>query len=128
MDQIFKLLYQHLRDQTGLDLIQSLQSEAPSNPAGSEGSADLADVDHPIEDTHSDSEKLNQNSTQTWITLVLEDSRWQLRLSPDLENTWQGSTALLLAQVLLGGIKSHLDPISTRTLTKNASEKHWPSP
>ncbi len=124
MNQIFKLLYQHLHDQTGLDLIQSLQSEAPTNPAGSEGSADLADVDHPIEDTHPDSEKLNQNSAQTWITLVLEDSRWQLRLSPDLENTWQGSTALLLARVLLAGIRYRLDPVSTRTLTKNASGKH----
>jgi len=86
-----------------------LHFEVPAGPGGSEGDADLAGVDHPIEDTPPDSEQLNENSVQTGITIVLEDSRLQLRLSPDLENTWQGSTALLLAQVLFAGIKSRLD-------------------
>jgi len=109
MDQIFKLLYQHLRDQAGFDLIQSLNIEVPAGPEDSVGSADLAGVDPPTEDTPPVSEEENQNSVQSGITIILEGSRWQLRLSPDLENTWQGSTALLLAQVLFAGIKSRLD-------------------
>ena len=119
MDQVFKLLYQHLRDQGGIDLIQSLHIADPS----SGGSGDLAGVSHPLGDLASPGDAnpasgdLNQNSDQSGVTIFMENSRLQLLLSLELENTWQGSTALLLAQVLLTGIKSRLDPGSTRTLT-----------
>ena len=94
LDQVYKLLYQHLRDQAGLDLFQVLRIAESS--AGGGGSAG------PMPNFSS---QLNQNPGQSSVTLNRVNSRWQLRLSPDLENTWQGSTAHLLARVLLVKMK-----------------------
>ncbi len=95
LDQVYKLLYQHLRDQAGLDLFQVLRI-AESSAGGGGGSTG------PMRNYSS---QLSQNPGQSSVTLMRVNSRWQLRLSPDLENTWQGSTAHLLARVLLAKMK-----------------------
>lgn len=98
MEQIYKLLYQDLRDRAGLDFFQSFHIEKSS------GTTNLLGAE------------INQESDQAAITLGEIDSRWRLHLFPDLEDTWQGSTALLLAQVFLTKVRSRLRQPSTRTL------------
>ena len=95
LDQVYKLLYQHLRDQAGLDLFQVLRIAESSAGGGGGSTGAMPNL----------SSDLNQNPAQSSVTLMRVNSRWQGHLSPDLENTWQGSTALLLARVLLVKIK-----------------------
>lgn len=83
MDEIYRLLYQDLRDRAGLDLLQALQVEDTItrgiNPACGEGT----------------------------ITLSWDENGWLLRLPSGLEGTWQGSTVHLLVQVILARIKQN---------------------
>jgi hypothetical protein len=98
MEQIFRLLYQDLRDRAGLDLFQVLQVENTDtrgfNPACGEGT----------------------------IAVSWGDYGWQQRLPPGLEGTWQGSTVHLLVQVILAHLKQKKPHQSPRTLTINFSE------
>ena len=97
LDEIYRLLYQDLRDRAGIDLYQVLQVadtvRRGINPARGEGT----------------------------IALSWGDYGWQLRLPPGLEGTWQGSTVHLLAQVILARLKSRSRPTPSQ-LTINFSE------
>ncbi len=92
MDEIYRLLYQDLRDRAGLDLSQALQVEDTVargfNPACGEGT----------------------------IVLSWGAGGWQLRLPPGLEDTWQGSTVHLLVQVILARLKPRSRPPPPGTL------------
>ena len=98
MDEIYRLLYQDLRDRAGLDLFQALQVEDAVaqgfNPVCGEGT----------------------------ITLSWGDYGWQLRLPPELEGTWQGSTFHLLVQVILARLKQKYRFKSPRILTITFTE------
>ena len=91
MEEIYKTLYRDLSDRGGIDLRQSIRVDDPD--AGS----NLLD------------DEIEGDSRHPAITLRQVDSRLCPFLSPELEGTWQGSTALLLAQVLLDKIKSRLN-------------------
>ncbi len=93
MDEIYRLLYQDLRDRAGIDLYQVLQVEDAVrrgiNPARGEGA----------------------------IALSWGAGGWQLRLPPKLAGTWTGSTVHLLVQVILARLKSRSRPPPPGTLT-----------
>jgi transposase len=91
MEEIYKTLYRDLRHRGGLDLRRSMKI---INLDGNENNLEG---------------ELNQNSDQPAIILCQLGSQSRIILSPELEDTWQGSTALLLAQVLLDEIKSRLN-------------------
>ena len=93
MEEIYRLLCQDLRDRAGIDLFQVLQ----------------------VEDAVS--RNLNPACAEDIISLSWGDFGWQLRLPPELEGTWQGSTIQLLVQVILARIKQIRRSASPRTLT-----------
>jgi hypothetical protein len=92
MDHIYRLLYQDLRDRAGIDLFQTLQFGGIVPPG------------------------VDPACGQGTITLTFGASGWHLHLPPELEDTWQGSTVLLLVQVILRHLKPPLRPRPTRTL------------
>lgn len=112
LQQVYKLLYCHLLRHTGLSLIQVLSSR--SAPPGVSPCV-FPSRDHPLlASSTSDPE-----SPPALVTLLLDRPRWRLVLSPGLEGTWQGSTALLLTQVILARVWARL---KSRTLPTSASE------
>ncbi len=114
LDEIFKLLDQHLLDQGGFDFRISIWFTYPSRDACPVRAIDYANASDSGHNeasnaaAHTGSGNSNPNPDQSAITVIVSKSGWQVHISPDLENTWQGATALLLTQNLLLEVKSRL--------------------
>lgn len=102
LDQVYKTLYRHLCDQGGFDPYGSLWVQT--------GTAGPKRVARGAQESGPGSGNLNQNPDQAAVIITVAKSSWCVHLSPDLENTWQGSTALLLVQGLITKAKSKLNP------------------
>ena len=92
MEQVYRLLYQDLRDRGGIDLLQTLQFGGIVPPG------------------------IDPACRQGTIPLTFGASGWHLHLPAELEGTWQASTVHLLVQVILRHLKPPLRPRPSRTL------------
>jgi transposase len=109
IDQIFKILEQHLIDQGGLDLYESLWIQtSTSGPYKLAKLARSANPDLDDGDIKPVSGILNQDPDQAAVIITAAKSGWRVHLSPDLDNTWQGSTARLLAQDFVAKVRARI--------------------
>ena len=107
LPRVYERLRQHLREQGGIEIFEAIWVEIPSlafGPlpgvavaalAGSNCQEQSGFLNELLSDLHG--EEPGQNT----ITMIYQKSKWHLHLSSAWENTWQGSTALLLVRDLI---------------------------
>ena len=106
LPRVYERLDRHLRHQGGLDIIAALWFEVPSMSLGPISAADIVE----LITSHSQGASgfprhlilslVGKKPGPSAVIMVYDRSKWHLRLSSDLQDTWQGATAALLVRDL----------------------------
>jgi len=115
LDQVYRRLAGHLLASGALDFPRALWIACPSRGLGprrilaAPAGAAPGVINQSSLGSGPASGDLTRDQSSPVILIILTDTSWDVQLSPVLENTWQGSTALLLTRHLISRVRSELN-------------------